>query len=92
MEAGLRRELGEQLSWHTPKGGFFLWATLPTGCIDSDLFVRALEHDVVFVVGSAFHVDGSGHNTIRLSFSEPAPEQIDEGIRRLAQAMPQRSS
>jgi DNA-binding transcriptional MocR family regulator len=92
MEAALRREMGEQLSWHTPKGGFFLWATLPAGCRDTELFARALEHEVVFVVGSAFHVDGSGHNTIRLSYSEPAPDQIDEGIRRLAQAMPQRSS
>jgi 2-aminoadipate transaminase len=92
MEAALRREMGGQLSWDTPKGGFFLWATLPAGCTDTDLFARALEHAVVFVVGSAFHVDGSGHDTIRLSYSEPAPEQIDEGIRRLARAMPQRSS
>jgi len=92
MEAALRREMGDQLSWHTPRGGFFLWATLPAGCRDTELFTRALEHEVVFVVGSAFHVDGSGHDTIRLSFSEPGPEQIDEGIRRLARAMPQRSS
>ena len=34
------------------------------------LIERALEQGVVFVAGSAFHVDGSGHNTIRLSFSE----------------------
>ena len=39
---------------------------------------------VVFVIGSAFHVDGSGHDTIRLSFAEPPPERIEEGIRRLA--------
>jgi 2-aminoadipate transaminase len=50
------------------------------------LLSRALDHGVVFVVGSAFHVNGAGHDTIRLSFSEPTPEQIEEGVRRLGRA------
>jgi DNA-binding transcriptional MocR family regulator len=39
---------------------------------------------VLFVTGSAFHVDGSGTDTIRLSFSAPSEERIEEGVRRLA--------
>ena len=35
------------------------------------LLERALAHGLVFVIGSAFFVDGSGHDTIRLSFSAP---------------------
>jgi 2-aminoadipate transaminase len=84
MERAIRREIGDRLSWQTPKGGFFIWANLPAGCTDTELLARALEQQVVFVVGSAFHVDGSGHDTIRLSFAEPPPERIEEGIRRLA--------
>jgi 2-aminoadipate transaminase len=80
------RACGTPLTWPTPKGGFFIWATLPDGVTDGELLERALQHGVVFVVGSAFHVDGSGHNTIRLSFSAPSPQRIDEGARRLAQA------
>jgi len=41
---------------------------------------------VIFVIGSAFHVDGSRHDTIRLSFSAPSAERIEEGARRLAKA------
>jgi 2-aminoadipate transaminase len=41
----------------------------------------------VFVIGSAFYVDGSGHDRIRLSFSAPSPERIREGARRLAAAI-----
>jgi len=41
----------------------------------------------VFVIGSAFYVDGTGHNRIRLSFSASPPERIREGVRRLAEAM-----
>jgi DNA-binding transcriptional MocR family regulator len=41
----------------------------------------------VFVIGSAFYVDGSGHDRIRLSFSAPSPDRIREGARRLAAAI-----
>ena len=86
MSQAIRARLGTRLTWSTPTGGFFLWATLPDGCTDTMLLERALQHGVIFVVGSAFHVDGSGHNTIRLSFSAPSPDRIEEGARRLAAA------
>jgi 2-aminoadipate transaminase len=87
MEATLRRELGDRVSWPAPRGGFFLWARLPEGCTDLPLLERALDRRVVFVIGSAFYVDGTGHDRIRLSFSAPPPERIEEGVRRLAAAM-----
>jgi 2-aminoadipate transaminase len=84
MEQALRAEFGDRLTWPVPKGGFFLWATLPAGQDDLSLLERALAQGLVFVIGSAFYVDGTGHNTIRLSFSAPAPDRIIEGVRRLA--------
>ena len=87
MEQALRKELGGQLRWPAPKGGFFLWATLPPGTDDDSLLARALEQKLVFVVGSAFYVDGTGHDKIRLSFSAPTAERIQEGAQRLAAAL-----
>jgi 2-aminoadipate transaminase len=87
MEAALRARIGDQLTWASPKGGFFIWATLPSGCSDQVLLDRTLAHGVVFVIGSAFFVDGSGHDKIRLSFSAPTMERIEEGVRRLAVAL-----
>jgi 2-aminoadipate transaminase len=84
MEDALHRELGTTLTWPAPKGGFFLWATLPAGQTDTALLERALEARLVFVIGSAFYVDGTGHDTIRLSFSAPTEERIVEGVKRLA--------
>ena len=89
MEAALRVEMGDRLSWTVPKGGFFLWATLPEGYDDVTLLAHALEQRLVFVVGSAFFVDGTGHDRIRLSFSAPTAERIQEGARRLAAALRQ---
>ena len=84
MERCLRDRLADRLRWQSPKGGFFVWATLTAGENDLELLDRALQHGLVFVVGSAFFVDGGGHDTIRLSFSAPSPDRIEEGVRRLA--------
>ena len=87
MQRAIRAELGDRLTWPAPKGGFFIWATLPEGYTDTALLDRALEHGLVFVIGSAFFVDGTGHEKIRLSFSAPSLPRIDEGVKRLAAAM-----
>jgi 2-aminoadipate transaminase len=89
MVRALTREFGSQVTWPDPRGGFFIWATLPDR-IDSDAMVaRAVEHGVIYVSGDAFFVNGTGQNHIRLSFSAPTPEQIEEGVRRLAQTIRQ---
>ena len=87
MEQTLRAQFGDRMAWIQPKGGFFLWARLPDGHECEALLAKAMEQGVIFVIGNAFCVDGSGHDRIRLSFSWPTPEQIQEGARRLAAAM-----
>nr|MBC8525775.1 PLP-dependent aminotransferase family protein [Candidatus Cloacimonadota bacterium] len=77
----------EGVSWTTPQGGLFLLVTVPE-YIDTDkLFDIALKYNVAYVIGSAFHCDGSGHNTIRINFSYPSEEQIKIGVPRLAKAI-----
>jgi hypothetical protein len=75
------------MTWPEPRGGFFIWATLPPTVDAEQLLARATRHRVIFVVGGAFFLDGSGRNLLRLSFSQPPPERIDEGVRRLAEAV-----
>jgi 2-aminoadipate transaminase len=87
MEKALRQQCGSQLSWLVPKGGFFVWATLPDGCTDNALLDCAFEHGMIFVAGSAFYVDGTGHDRIRLSFSAPDEARIREGAARLSRAV-----
>jgi DNA-binding transcriptional MocR family regulator len=68
-----------------PQGGLFSWVTLPQDMDAAALLRRSLEEaGVAFVPGAAFHPDGSGANTLRLSYSLPSVERIEEGVRRLA--------
>ena len=90
MTTALHARLGDRVAWATPRGGFFLWATLPPGEDDAALLERAIEERLIFVAGSAFFVDGSGHDTIRLAFSAAPVAQIHEGVARLARALDRR--
>jgi 2-aminoadipate transaminase len=87
MVEALRQELGDQVSWPAPRGGFFLWATLPAQ-IDADALIdRAVQHGVIYVAGSAFFVNDAGQNIVRLAFSAPSHDKIREGVKRLAAAV-----
>ncbi|MCK4599359.1 PLP-dependent aminotransferase family protein [Candidatus Bipolaricaulota bacterium] len=77
----------EGITWTRPDGGLFLWVRLPEEVDTEEMFPRALEHNVAYIVGSAFYVDGSGKNTMRLSFSVNSEDEIEEGIKRLCQVV-----
>jgi len=87
MLAELERALPPNTRWTRPDGGMFLWVTLPEGLNAGQLLARAIERQVAFVPGADFHANGGGQNTLRLNFSHPTPEQIQVGIRRLAEAI-----
>ncbi len=87
MEQSLKNDAPPSVSWTSPRGGFFLWIRLPDGVDDRDLLDRALKEKVSFVPGSAFFVDGQGHNFARLAFSGITHAQIEEAIRRLARSI-----
>jgi DNA-binding transcriptional MocR family regulator len=85
MLTALAAEMPAGVQWTKPHGGMFLWLTLPAEIDAAALLQRAIsEARVAFVPGSAFHADGSGANTLRLSFSRADEATIGEGIARLA--------
>jgi DNA-binding transcriptional MocR family regulator len=86
------RLLGEALRTHLPdarfvepEGGYFMWVSLPEGTDVDAMFAEAAARDVQFVKGTDFLLEG-GHNTLRLAYSGVTADQIDEGVRRLAEA------
>jgi 2-aminoadipate transaminase len=79
--------LGETLPnarWSRPEGGYFIWLELPSHVDSAALIARAESAGVTFVKGSDF---GGPSNTARLAFSFVTPDEIHEGVRRLAAAV-----
>lgn len=74
---------GVGITWTKPEGGLFLWVRCPERLDTENMLLRAIEHQVAYVIGAPFFVNGTGHNTMRLSFSSAGVDQIKEGIRRL---------
>jgi 2-aminoadipate transaminase len=72
-----------------PSNGALIWLELPRSVDTNRLLRVALETEgVAYVPGQAFAIDGGrvGSNCMRLNFSHSSPEDIDEGITRLARA------
>ncbi len=68
-----------------PEGGYFLWVELPKGTDVSALFDAAAARGLQFVKGSDFVLEGA-ENSLRIAYSGVTPEQIEEGVDRLAEA------
>jgi 2-aminoadipate transaminase len=84
LQTALARDLPEA-KFVAPQGGYFMWVELPEGTDVDALFKFAGELGVAFVKGTDFLIEG-GENTLRLAYSGVTPEQIDEGVARLAEA------
>jgi 2-aminoadipate transaminase len=72
------------VTWTEPHGGLFLFLTMPSRINSESILSKAIERNVAFVSGSTFFCNDSGSNTMRLNFSYSNPEEIEEGIKRLA--------
>jgi len=80
----LDKHFPPEVEWTRPDGGFFVFVTLPEPLDAGELLKDAIDREVVFVAGQPFFLDGSGANTLRLSFTGAPADRIEEGIRRLA--------
>jgi 2-aminoadipate transaminase len=81
MLESLAAELPAGARWSRPDGGYFVWLELPDGIDAETLLARAEESGVTFVAGVDF---GGGPSSARLAYSFVTPDEIREGVRRLA--------
>jgi len=70
-----------------PEGGFFISLTLPEGVSTTDVRNAAAKRNLNLADGLAFFPNGGGEQFLRLPFCALTPEQIEEGVRRLAECV-----
>jgi 2-aminoadipate transaminase len=81
MLEALEERMPDGAVWSRPQGGYFIWLDLPG---DAPSLAEAEANGVTFVPGTDFFSDGSGAQSMRLAFSFVSPEEIGEGVARLA--------
>lgn len=88
--SALDRHFPDEVTWNRPKGGFFVFVHLPEWMDGTELLKESIEHNVAFVAGAPFYCDGSGQNTLRLSYSQLDPDTIDEAVATVGQILKER--
>ena len=87
MLDALAQHMPPGVTWTNPKGGFYIWVTLPQKLDSAAVFQIAIKKGAAFVVGRAFDPQGVRNNSFRLAFSHAAEERIAEGITIIADAV-----
>ncbi|GGN85233.1 aminotransferase [Streptomyces albiflavescens] len=87
MLAGIADALPAGSTWTRPEGGMFLWARLPESYDTTALLPRVVKQDVAYVPGAPFYAGEPDPATLRLCFVTQTPDEIAEGLRRLAKGL-----
>ncbi|MDO5297351.1 MAG: PLP-dependent aminotransferase family protein [bacterium] len=83
----LGKSLPEGCTFTHPRGGMFVWVTMPE-CVDDDrLLQRCLTYNVAVVPGHSFYPVDPKKNTVRLNYSNLPPEKIHYGVSKVCQAI-----
>lgn len=88
MVKAIKKYFPKEAKFNIPQGGLFVWVELPRYIDTTDLLAEAIsEEKVAYIGGGAFFADGSGKNCMRLNFSYPQTDQIEEGIKKLGKVI-----
>ncbi|MDA0787787.1 MAG: aminotransferase class I/II-fold pyridoxal phosphate-dependent enzyme [Proteobacteria bacterium] len=81
----LAAEFGTTAEYKTPKGGIFIWVTLPDTIDTTELAQVAIAQGVALNPGADWSADpNSGRHSMRLCFGHPTLDEIRKGIAKLA--------
>lgn len=87
MLEGLARHMPDGVTWTSPAGGFFLWATLPEGYDTDAMLPEATDRGVIFLPSSWFYPDRSWSRSMRLNFSSQSEERILRAMETLGESI-----
>ena len=87
MLEALETYMPPAVTWTEPSGGFFVWVTLAPSVDTDALLEPAIDAGVTYLPGSMFYAGDAGTNRLRLSFSYESPDDIDAGVRSLADTL-----
>ena len=91
MIDALERHFSPLAKWTQADGGLFTFVTMHDDIDLAALVPKAVAAGVAYVPGAPFFVDGSGRNTMRLTFAKETDERIRAGVETLAAVLSARA-
>ncbi len=92
MLDALESSMPDSIKWTKPRGGFFVWITLPDGLSSMDLVQMAKKAGLWILEGDPFFAEKQTDQHLRLAFSYVEENKIREGIEKLATLLTQKGT
>jgi DNA-binding transcriptional MocR family regulator len=87
MLASLESHMPDSVGWTRPRGGYFVWLTLPEPLRAVTVAAQARQAGLLIPVGDPFFAEMPSGQHLRLAFSFVTPDKIEEGIAKLGQVL-----
>jgi DNA-binding transcriptional MocR family regulator len=87
MNDALKKNMPPEIKWVEPRGGFYIWVQLPEKIDALDIMKESASKGAIFVIGKTFDPHGIKNNCFRLAFSHTPEDQIDNGVKIIAEAV-----
>lgn len=87
MNDSLQKKMPQEAKWIVPKGGFYIWISLPQHIDALEILKGSMSRGAIFVIGKTFDPMGVKNNCLRLSFSHTPEDEIEKGVKIIAEAL-----
>ncbi|MFA7227717.1 MAG: PLP-dependent aminotransferase family protein [Melioribacteraceae bacterium] len=87
MNDSLIKNMPPEATWVVPKGGFYIWISLPESIDALDILKESMSRGAIFVIGRTFDPQGIKNNCLRLAFSHTPEGEIDRGVKIISEAL-----
>ena len=81
----LDKYFGSTVNYQKPDGGIFIWVDMPENVDTSKLYDVAIKQGVAINPGHEWSVNPSGKHKMRLCYGNPTIQEIDQGVKLLAE-------
>ncbi|MCX6170484.1 MAG: PLP-dependent aminotransferase family protein [Ignavibacteriales bacterium] len=87
MNDSLQKNMPPEATWVVPKGGFYIWISLPQHVDALEILKESMSRGAIFVIGRTFDPMGIKNNCLRLAFSHTPEDEIEKGVKIIAEAL-----
>ncbi len=87
MNDSLHKNMPPEAKWVVPKGGFYIWISLPQQIDATEILKESMSRGAIFVIGKTFDPMGIKNNCLRLAFSHTPEDEIERGVKIIAEAL-----